>query len=227
MKKFIFGVLTTSIFVLANNISDFKADELTGDVKLSCEAILCLSSGTRPSECDPSLNHYFSINAKKMSDTIKKRRNFLKLCPVGGADVEDLVFADLRDNLLPNSDPRQCTAEYLNKQVETKYEGNYSNSYNNNSYSLHRINPNIPQQCYALYSHSYTALEKPNYICNKEFYSSLEWNLSATLESISYKEYKNLPIQNRHQIDYSDGEGGYTRYYKKVHFSKTCWIDKE
>ena len=29
--------------------------ELTGDPKLACEAILCLSSGTRPGECGPSI----------------------------------------------------------------------------------------------------------------------------------------------------------------------------
>lgn len=30
--------------------------ELTGDTKLACEAILCLSSGTRPGECGPALS---------------------------------------------------------------------------------------------------------------------------------------------------------------------------
>lgn len=225
MKKFIFGVITTSLFVFAND--DFQADLLSGDTKLSCEAILCLSSGTRPSECDPALNHYFSLNAKKWSDTIKKRRNFLQLCPVGGADIEDLVFADLRDNLLPNSDPRQCTAEYLNKQIEIEHEGNYNFYEGHNSYKSYRINPNIPQQCYALYSHSYTALEKPDYVCNKEFYSQLEWNLSAKLQRVSYKEYRNLQIQDRHEIEFSDGDGYTTYYYKKTPFSKTCWIDKE
>lgn len=40
------------------------ARELTGDTKLACEAILCLSSGTRPGECGPSLSRYFGISHK-------------------------------------------------------------------------------------------------------------------------------------------------------------------
>ncbi|MCT7910707.1 TrbM/KikA/MpfK family conjugal transfer protein [Arcobacter lacus] len=219
MKKILI-LITLTLFAFAN---DTQIDLLTGDTKLSCEAILCLSSSTRPSECNPSLDRYFSINAKKWKDTVKKRKNFLKLCPVGGADIDDLVFSDLRDNLLPNSDPRQCTAEYLNKQIETNGDEEYYNS------SIeYRINPNIPQQCYALFSHSYTALEKPDYVCSGEFYSKLEWKLSAKLKNISYQEWQNLIPQNRHKIDYSDGDGGrYSYYYEKIPFSKTCWIDKE
>ncbi|ECK9767893.1 conjugal transfer protein, partial [Salmonella enterica subsp. enterica] len=35
-----------------------QADDglFTGDVRLACEAVLCLSSGTRPSECAPLLD---------------------------------------------------------------------------------------------------------------------------------------------------------------------------
>ncbi|WP_368044266.1 TrbM/KikA/MpfK family conjugal transfer protein [uncultured Bilophila sp.] len=40
--------------------------ELSGDTKLACEAILCLSSGTRPGECGPALSRYFGISKKKM-----------------------------------------------------------------------------------------------------------------------------------------------------------------
>lgn len=44
-----------------------QADDglFTGDVRLACEAVLCLSSGTRPSECAPSLKRYFSISQKE------------------------------------------------------------------------------------------------------------------------------------------------------------------
>ncbi len=224
MKKFIFSVIGTSfLFINAfanENEQTLQTDLLSGDTKLSCEAILCLSSSTRPSQCSESLSYYFGLKAKKWSDTVTKRRNFLKLCPVGGADIEDLVFADLRDNVLPNSDPRECTAEYLNKQVETNYQ-DYYNSYN--SYTNYRINPNIPKQCEALYSHSYTAIERPNYICSGEFYSKLEWNLSAKLQAISYKEYRSLDNNSKYSI--SDGEG--YSYYRKIPFSKTCWIEKE
>jgi hypothetical protein len=54
---------------------------LTGDTRLACEAILCLATGTQPSECTPSLRRYFSISYRKLSDTIRGRVNFLNLCP--------------------------------------------------------------------------------------------------------------------------------------------------
>ncbi|MDP3334989.1 MAG: TrbM/KikA/MpfK family conjugal transfer protein [Methylococcaceae bacterium] len=55
---------------------------LTGLVKLSCEAILCLSTGSPPNECSPSLSQYFSIDFDDFSDTIDARIDFLNLCPV-------------------------------------------------------------------------------------------------------------------------------------------------
>lgn len=71
------------------------ADVLTGDTRLACEAVLCLSSGSRPSECAPSLSRYFGINKKKLSDTLDARRGFLSLCPASGdsKEMSDLVRA--------------------------------------------------------------------------------------------------------------------------------------
>lgn len=49
------------------NIAQAQADQspdmelLTGDTRLACEAILCLSTGERPSECQPAIRRYFSI----------------------------------------------------------------------------------------------------------------------------------------------------------------------
>lgn len=68
----------------------------TGDKKYACEAIMCLASGSPPHECQPSIRKYLSIHKRKPSDTIKARRNFLKLCPSSndsqGANlVEDIV----------------------------------------------------------------------------------------------------------------------------------------
>ncbi|MBS0554591.1 MAG: conjugal transfer protein TrbM, partial [Proteobacteria bacterium] len=59
-----------------------EAEVLAGDTRLACEAILCLSTGQRPSECAPSLNRYFGIIKRKLSDTLKARQNFLEQCPV-------------------------------------------------------------------------------------------------------------------------------------------------
>ncbi len=59
-----------------------REDELTGDTRYACEALLCLSSGIRPGECSPSLSRYFGITRKKWKDTLNARRDFLRLCPV-------------------------------------------------------------------------------------------------------------------------------------------------
>lgn len=83
MKKFKIIFTTGFLAVLAFTMSvpANAEDELTGDIRLACEALLCLSSSERPNECAPSLSRYFSISAKKWKDTVKKRRNFLNLCP--------------------------------------------------------------------------------------------------------------------------------------------------
>lgn len=70
------GAVSVSISAMAAN-----NDLLTGDTRLACEAILCLSSATRPSECKPSLKRYFSINHKYLKDTLSARRDFLRMCP--------------------------------------------------------------------------------------------------------------------------------------------------
>lgn len=59
---------------------------LTDDVRLACEAVLCLSSGECPSECAPSLERYFSIKFRKPHKTIRARKNFLNLCPFSKGD---------------------------------------------------------------------------------------------------------------------------------------------
>lgn len=59
---------------------------LSGDTRLACEAILCLSSPHRPSECGSALNRYFGIKKKKWSKTLRARKKFLNLCPSASAD---------------------------------------------------------------------------------------------------------------------------------------------
>ncbi len=83
LKKLIVTTILSSTLLFSNeNNENFTSDILTGDVKLSCEAILCLASSTRPKECKPSIKKYFSIKSKKWKNTLKKRKRFLKLCPV-------------------------------------------------------------------------------------------------------------------------------------------------
>ncbi len=118
-------------------------DAFTGDVKLACEAILCLSSGTRPNECAPSLKRYFSISFSRFSDTIKGRTNFLKLCPAASQDnnMKSLVSA------IANGAGR-CDAQALNAQLMTQYSTDSSSQYS--------ISDAMPVYCAAYTSHTYT-----------------------------------------------------------------------
>ena len=61
---------------------------LTGDTRLACEAVLCLATGTRPSECTASITRYFSISHRRWRDTVRGRHNFLQLCPRSDTDPQ-------------------------------------------------------------------------------------------------------------------------------------------
>ncbi|MGQ2607367.1 TrbM/KikA/MpfK family conjugal transfer protein [Campylobacter coli] len=203
------------LFIGSNAFAD---DILTGDTKLACEAILCLSSGTRPSECSSSLARYFSIKFKKPWKTIDARRAFLNLCPIqNDANIEDLVLNNLVDDVLPVSDPRQCTPNYLNTQVETK------RSYSTFGIMSYRINPNMPNFCHALINHAYTDYKTPKYKCTGEFYNSLEWKLSAKLQLITQQAYQSLPDNQRYMISKTCGDRNCYDYYQKIPFTKECW----
>ncbi len=203
------------LFIGSNAFAD---DVLTGDTKLACEAILCLSSGTRPAECGPSLARYFAIHFKKPWKTINARRAFLNLCPIqNDANIEDLVLNNLVDDVLPVSDPRQCTPNYLNTQVETK------RSYSTFGIMSYRINPNMPNFCHALINHAYTDYKTPKYKCTGEFYNSLEWKLSAKLQLITQQAYESLPDNQRYMISKTCGDRNCYEYYQKIPFTKECW----
>jgi len=111
MKKISFFTAVFAAFFTATVSAD-DYGEFTGDVKYACEALLCLSSGTRPGECSPSLAKYFGIKKKKMSDTIKARLDFLNLCPASqdSQEMKNLTVA------IANGAGR-CDAEYLNETL--------------------------------------------------------------------------------------------------------------
>lgn len=167
MKKTLkIGVLSALLLGSLNSAElTINNAELTGDTKLSCEAILCLSTASRPSECAPSIARYFAISAKKWKDTLAKRKAFLNLCPVG--DNTDTNFKSLRDNVLVNLNA-DCSAEALNKRTQYdifRFDGGERKI---------RINPNLPSSCIALMNHSYTDA-KVKYTCTGEFYTLSQW----------------------------------------------------
>lgn len=104
--------------VAAPSASEMLKDEsgklLTGDKKLACEAIMCLSSGTRPSECNPALHRYFSIHHRKLGDTIRARRDFLRQCPASGDDGMPGLIDAIADGA------GRCDAASLNKKLRKK-----------------------------------------------------------------------------------------------------------
>lgn len=168
------GVLATP-FAMANELTAKynKGSTLQGDEKLACEAILCLSTSTRPSECSPSIKRYFSIKHKKFSDTIKGRLNFLKLCPKDnqGVDFEALskIGIDFKDqetqmNSLTSAIvhiPHECSAKELNKKTQKMC---VSRTDNGSCDGWHyRINPNMPKACKDLANHKWTIIDLPTY----------------------------------------------------------------
>lgn len=134
--------------------------DLTGDAKLACEAILCLSSGTRPTECMPSLARYFGFNGK---DAFKDRRNFLNLCPTASApNMPSLVNAIV--DSAGQCDVAQLNARTKTVQVQTGYCGNDSQACGVRDVIV--IDDSYPQNCAAYYSHIYVrgASRAPVYV---------------------------------------------------------------
>lgn len=155
MKKCVFAM---AVAVALSAAVPAQADDiLTGDVRLACEATLCLSSGERPSECAPSLQRYFSIKHKKLSDTVKGRLNFLKLCPASNEkDMPQLV------NAIAHGAGR-CDARELNRvmrytvqeQVCTKPRFKWGKEQCQIVKKTY-IRPSKPDYCKAYYDHEWT-----------------------------------------------------------------------
>lgn len=125
---------------------------LTGDTKSACEAVLCLASGQRPSECTPPLQRYFSIVRKKVSDTLRARSDFLSLCPSSNQtpQMQALVSAQVNG-------AGQCDAQTLNSSLRTSTGGDMDIQY---------IRNQLPDYCTAYYGHAYTDFrgKQPVYI---------------------------------------------------------------
>ncbi|MCS4511836.1 TrbM/KikA/MpfK family conjugal transfer protein [Xylophilus ampelinus] len=139
-KQFALAALVVALGSTAGTAS--AQDVLTGDTRLACEAILCLSSGTRPSECTPSLSRYFNITKRKLSDTIRARANFLQLCPVANQTphMQSLVSAI-------SQGAGRCDAQSLNSTMRVWTGGDDGRTY---------ISNQMPDFCAAYTGHAYT-----------------------------------------------------------------------
>ena len=79
MKRIYYMVFL--LFILGQGKVVSGADLLTGVTRLSCEALLCLSSPARPGACNPALSHYFAIKKFTWPATFAARLRFLNKCP--------------------------------------------------------------------------------------------------------------------------------------------------
>lgn len=146
MRKLTLAVLTTLLGVCG---SSHAQNELTGDTRLACEALLCLASGTRPAECAPSLSRYFSIRFKKFGDTLKGRLNFLNLCPASNQtpQMSSLVSA-------VTYGVGRCDAESLNLTLVVGGQDDGPTF----------ISDQMPDYCTAYFSNAYTRVTAPRYV---------------------------------------------------------------
>jgi len=94
MKKQFLGVLMLAAFFAGNTQAE---DAYTGQKKAACEAVMCLSTGSPPHECKDSLKKYFKVMVKNSlgainpMETLKARKNFLKICPTVDESIIDTV----------------------------------------------------------------------------------------------------------------------------------------
>lgn len=142
-------------------IPGVKLDYLTGVTRLACEAILCLSSGTTPSECKPSLNHYFAIlvyhkGALDWGATLAARRAFLNLCPASGEPGMPGLIKALSEG------GGRCDAAYLNthqKRLAKKVRRIRNNGDAGDTVyaeEFYAVNDALPTYCTAYSSHEWT-----------------------------------------------------------------------
>lgn len=129
---------------------------LTGDTRLACEAVMCLATSKRPSECEPSLRRYFSISHRRLSDTIRDRANFLRQCPASDSTPEMTSFV----NALANGAGR-CDAASLNVVLRVAGGRDDGDVY---------ISDKLPDYCAAYVTNSYTDLSAaiPKYVGTPE-----------------------------------------------------------
>jgi hypothetical protein len=137
MKRTLMAVALAALLGAANA----PAQVFTGDTRLSCEALLCLSSGVRPEQCLPSLTRYFGIRR------LRARRDFLNLCPVSqqSAAMRSLAVA------LAEGAGR-CDAPFLNATLGYTTVGP-------DGREVVAIGNTWPGYCAAMYGHAYSGYQ--------------------------------------------------------------------
>lgn len=143
-KQFLASTVPAILVMGSLPLSAYAQKELTGDTRLACEALLCLATGTRPTECNPSLARYFSIWSRTWFDTLQARVNFLNLCPAGNQtpQMSSLV------NVIANGAGR-CDVVSLNQDLQMWMSNGQGNAYV-------YISNQLPDYCSAYIGNAYT-----------------------------------------------------------------------
>lgn len=145
------------VFILCVFYCTHSFAELNGDQKDACAAVLCLSSATgrSVSECQPALDRYFSINAKKWVDTLRQREDFLNLCPLDSMANHGAFINDV------NNGAGRCDAATLNnalkesKTFEMCRPGRFGEE-TCTQIQKYRINNQLPGYCQNYINNQYT-----------------------------------------------------------------------
>ncbi|MBL4571587.1 MAG: hypothetical protein JKY40_10510 [Gammaproteobacteria bacterium] len=104
------SILFALILVLSSN--DYSAENygaLNDDEASACGALLCLAGGTSLSECAKPLREFFSITDPNPARMIRKRLNFLRLCPTG----DNGSLANILNNQSISCSSSQCAADVV------------------------------------------------------------------------------------------------------------------
>jgi len=163
--------------VISNATTAVAQEVLEGDEKDACEAILCLSAGQPPHECDPALKRYFSIKKKKPEDTIRARRNFLEKCPASSEEGMPSLI-----NAVVNG-AGQCDPETMIPQLNAYLRGACESE---GSYGFlgGGCMADIPQVCKTYANHPLTRIDMPvrKKTCQSATGSQWYWHNSENLQ---------------------------------------------
>ena len=119
MKHKILSVILLAVLFSASTQAE---DTFTGQKKAACEAMMCLSTGSPPHECKDSLKKYFKVMVKSSlgainpKETLKARKNFLKICPkVDDSEIDKVntsknvkEYSEWEEVILPPAKSQAC-----------------------------------------------------------------------------------------------------------------------
>ena len=152
-------MLPLAAFFLASANTVYAQNELTGDTRLACEAVLCLSSSTQPGECAPSLARYFGIKFDKPWETIKARIDFLSMCPAHNEPGMSSLIVAIANGA------GKCDSAFLNRfnkiemvRKECKKVGWYDHDQSCTTTQVELISNKNPDYCLVYENHEYTDL---------------------------------------------------------------------